>query len=149
MKMRSPGRSISAHRSCTASAKPWVFVQPQEISVSGGLRGGAGRTRTGNQTVISPGRQSSESGAHEHGIEDGRRKDWHFAANRAVVSSSWGSCLSGILPRVWLPVRVLPAPPRSPVLTPNSPSPRNTLDFPRFGAGVMGVIFQIHRARMA
>ncbi len=38
---------------------------------------------------------------------------------------------------VWLPVRVLPAPPRSPALTPSSPSPRNTLDFPRFGAGVM------------
>ncbi len=35
----------------------------------------------------------------------------------------------------WLPVRVLPAPPRSPALTPSSPSPRNTLDFPRFGAG--------------
>jgi hypothetical protein len=38
---------------------------------------------------------------------------------------------------VWLPVRVLPAPPRSPALTPSSPSPRNTLDFPRFAAGVM------------
>jgi hypothetical protein len=38
---------------------------------------------------------------------------------------------------VWLPVRVLPAPPRSPARTPSSPSPRNTLDFPRFGAGVM------------
>ena len=32
---------------------------------------------------------------------------------------------------------VLPGPPRSPALTPSSPSPRNTLDFPRFGAGVM------------
>jgi hypothetical protein len=31
----------------------------------------------------------------------------------------------------WLPVRVLPAPPRSPALTPSSPSPRNTLDFSR------------------
>jgi hypothetical protein len=38
---------------------------------------------------------------------------------------------------VWLPVRVLPAPPRSPALIPNSLSPRNTLDFPRLGAGVM------------
>ncbi len=35
----------------------------------------------------------------ERGIEDGRRKDWHSAANQAVVSSSWGDCLSGILPR--------------------------------------------------
>ncbi len=42
---------------------------------------------------------SSESDAHKHGIEDGRRKDWHSAANRAVVSSSWSDCLSGILPR--------------------------------------------------
>jgi hypothetical protein len=39
------------------------------------------------------------SGAHNHGIEDGRRKDWHSAANRALVSPSWGGCLSGILPR--------------------------------------------------
>ena len=42
---------------------------------------------------------SSESGAHKHGIEDGRRKDWHSAANRAVVSSSCGDSFSGILPR--------------------------------------------------
>ncbi len=38
---------------------------------------------------------------------------------------------------VRLKVRVLPAPPRSPALTPSSPSPRNTLDFPRFAAGAM------------
>ena len=42
-----------------------------------------------------------------------------------------------LLIMVRLPVRVLPAPPRSPALTPSSPSPRNTLDFSRFGAGVM------------
>ena len=35
-------------------------------------------------------------------------------------------CPVGLI-TVWLPVRVLPAPPRSPALTPNSPSPRNTL----------------------
>src|SRR6266496_1755405 len=46
------------------------------------------------------------------------------------------SSMRGLI-TVWLPVRVLPAPPRSPALTPSSPSPRNTLDFPRFGAGVM------------
>src|SRR6266487_6626091 len=38
-------------------------------------------------------------GTHKHGIEEGRRKDWHSAANRAVVSSSWGDYLSRILPR--------------------------------------------------
>ncbi len=67
--------------------KSRVFRGDGELGVSAGLRGGAGRTRTGNQTVISP------------RIEDGRRKDWHSAANRAVVSSSWGNCLSGILSR--------------------------------------------------
>ncbi len=71
--------------------KARVFRGDGEFGVSAGLRGGAGRTRTGNQTVISPTGQSSESGADKHGIEDGRRKDWHSAANRAVVSSSWGN----------------------------------------------------------
>ncbi len=71
--------------------KSRVFRGDGELGVSAGLRGGAGRTRTGNQTVISPTGQSSESGADKHGIEDGRRKDWHSAANRAVVSSSWGN----------------------------------------------------------
>src|SRR5215510_7471064 len=33
-------------------AKPQVFVKPREISVSVGLRGGAGRTRTCNQPVM-------------------------------------------------------------------------------------------------
>src|SRR5262245_65783327 len=33
-------------------AKPRVFVKPREISVSVGLRGGAGRTRTSNQTIM-------------------------------------------------------------------------------------------------
>ena len=37
----------------------------------------------------------------------------------------------------WLQVRVLPAPPRSPAQLEFSPSPRNTLDFPRFGAGAL------------
>jgi hypothetical protein len=34
-----------------------VFREDGELGVSAGLRGGAGRTRTGNQTVISPSRQ--------------------------------------------------------------------------------------------
>src|SRR5215472_3571311 len=33
-------------------AKPRVFVKPREISVSVGLRGGAGRTRTSSQTIM-------------------------------------------------------------------------------------------------
>src|SRR5215471_15667756 len=33
-------------------AKPRVFVKPREISVSVGLRGGAGRTQTSNQPVM-------------------------------------------------------------------------------------------------
>src|SRR6266566_4793775 len=37
----------------------------------------------------------------------------------------------------WLQVRVLPAPPRSPAQLEFSPSPRNTRDFPRFGAGAL------------
>jgi hypothetical protein len=37
----------------------------------------------------------------------------------------------------WLQVRVLPAPPRSPAQLEFSPSPRNTLDFPRFGPGAL------------
>jgi hypothetical protein len=62
------------------------------------------------------------------------------------VSSSWGDCLSGILPRrldaeaglrwlitVWLPVRVLPAPPRIPTLTEIS---RGLTNSPRFRGGV-------------
>src|SRR6266516_2899975 len=53
-----------------------------------------------------------------------------------VCACRIGTCRLGLI-TVWLPVRVLPAPPRSPALTPSSPSPRNTLDFPRFGAGVM------------
>src|SRR6266700_2711831 len=51
---------------------------PREISVSVGVRGGAGRTRTGNQTVISPTGQSSESGADKHGIEDWSQKGLAF-----------------------------------------------------------------------
>ena len=53
-----------------------------------------------------------------------------------VCACRIGTCRLGLI-TVWLPVRVLPAPPRSPALTPSSPSPRNTLDFPRFGTGVM------------
>src|SRR5262245_26068905 len=47
------------------------------------MRGGAGRTRTGNQTVISSMLQPQQpaSGAHERGIDDGGRKDWHSTAN--------------------------------------------------------------------
>jgi hypothetical protein len=76
----------------------------QEISVSVGVRGGPGRTRTGNQTVISSMLQSATAGklrilGAKHGINDGHRMDWHSAANRALLSSSWGNCLSGILPR--------------------------------------------------
>src|SRR5262245_2531039 len=41
-----------------APAKRGVFVKPREISVSTGVRGGSGRTQTGNQTVISRSRQS-------------------------------------------------------------------------------------------
>src|SRR6266536_5305054 len=57
-------------------AKPRVFVKPREISVSVGVRGGAGRTRTGNQTVIRSMLQpqqpaSSGSGPHERGSDDG------------------------------------------------------------------------------
>src|SRR6266480_3311155 len=52
------------------------------------------------------------------------------------VRAGFGTLRLGLITG-WLPVRVLPAPPRSPALTPSSPSPRNTLDFPRFGAGVM------------
>jgi hypothetical protein len=37
--------------------KSRVFREDRELGVSAGLRGGAGRTRTGNQTVISPSRQ--------------------------------------------------------------------------------------------
>jgi hypothetical protein len=75
--------------------KSRVFRGDGEFGVSAGLRGGAGRTRTGNQTVIGHSRQVPKNTAWE----DGRRKDWHSAANRAVVSSSWGDCLSGNLPR--------------------------------------------------
>src|SRR6266536_4037816 len=50
---------------------------------------GPGGLEPATRPVISPTGQSSESGAHKHGIEDGRRKDWHSAANQAVVSSSW------------------------------------------------------------
>jgi hypothetical protein len=39
-----------------------VFVKPREISVSVGLRGGAGRTRTCNQTVMSGMPQSPAAG---------------------------------------------------------------------------------------
>src|SRR6266536_6695767 len=35
-----------------------------------------------------PQRASSESGAHKHGIEDGRRKDWHSAANRTRAGTA-------------------------------------------------------------
>src|SRR6266480_5567664 len=52
------------------------------------------------------------------------------------VRAGFGTLRLGLITG-WLPVRVLPAPPRTPALTPSSPSPRNTLDFPRFGAGVM------------
>ncbi len=52
------------------------------------------------------------------------------------VRAGFGTLRLGLITG-WLPVRVLPAPPRSPALIPSSPSPRNTLDFPRFGAGVM------------
>src|SRR6266567_4092501 len=48
------------------------------------------------------------------------------------VRAGFGTCLLGTI-TVWLPVRVLPAPPRSPALTPSSPSPRNTLDFRGLG----------------
>jgi len=54
------------------------------------------------------------------------------------IAGHWGlQHVAQLLITVWLQVRVLPGPPRSPALTPSSPSPRNTLDFPRFGAGVM------------
>src|SRR6266566_2650994 len=64
--------------------KSRVFRGDGELGLAQDCMVGAERTR---QTVISP------------GIQDARRKDWHSAANRAVVSSSWGDCLSGILPR--------------------------------------------------
>jgi len=43
-----------------------------------------------------------------------------------------GDCSTPLITN-WLEVRVLPAPPRSPALTPSSPFPRHTLDFPRLG----------------
>src|SRR6266536_5046375 len=46
-----------------------------------------------------------------------------------LVRAGSGTCRLGLI-TVWSPVRVLPAPPRSPALTPSSLSPRNTLDFP-------------------
>jgi len=67
-----------------------------------------------------------------------RKISLHFPEMQGETSSHSAAftttqfCANRDFPRfaitVWLPVRVLPAPPRSPALTPNSPFPRNTRD---------------------
>src|SRR6266498_1847639 len=64
------------------------------------------------------------------------RRHYRSVRSRMPVLSATISCApdpEGLI-TVW---SFLPALPRSPALTPSSPSPRNALDFPRFGAGVM------------
>src|SRR6266496_861597 len=86
--------------------------------------------RLGSRTSSYPGRQHYRSVSSRMPVLSATIFDAVF------VRAEFGTCRLGLI-TVWLPVRVLPAPPRSPALTPSSPSPRNTLDFPRFGAGVM------------
>ena len=49
----------------------------------------------------------------------------------------------------WLQVRVLPAPPRSRAQLEFSPSPQNTLDFPRFGPGALARSRSLRRRKPA
>jgi hypothetical protein len=97
----------------------------RELGVSAGLRGGPGRTRTGNQTVISPQPASSS--------RRGRIPDKQLPQDDDTTARFAAECQSFLRPSsmpcscaphselagwglitVWLPVRVLPAPPRSP-----------------------------------
>src|SRR6266567_9279266 len=107
---------------------PVLRRDPRAVTTAAPLRHRAGGQDPGQ--AVTPGRRHYRSVRSRMPVLSATIFDAVF------VRAGFGTCLLGLITG-WLPVRVLPAPPRSPALTPSSPSPRNTLDFPRFGAGVM------------
>src|SRR6266567_5839216 len=98
---------------------PALRRDPRAVTTAAPLRhraGGAGsRTSSHPRTTTLPlGSQQNASPFCDH-------------LRCRVRRAGSGTCRLLALITVWLPVRVLPAPPRGPALTPSFPSTRNTL----------------------
>ena len=102
-------------------ASSGLFATSREISVCARLRGGAGRTRTSNQTVIAETRLNQGSPHRFTGGVVAAALDARSSCVLTAVSDHSGlsanragaQCSELRLIIVWLEVRVLPAPPRS------------------------------------
>src|SRR6266536_2467408 len=105
---------------------PVLRRDPRAVTTAAPLR-----YRAGGGQAVTPGRRHYRSVRSRMPVLSATIFDAVF------VRVGFGTCRLGLITG-WLPVRVLPAPPRSPALTPSSPSPRNTLDLPRFWGGCNG-----------
>ena len=106
-----------------------MFRGDGEFGVSTGLRGGAGRTRTGNQTRGRiPDKQLPQDDDTTARFAAKCQSFLRPSSMPCSCAPDSELCRPGLI-TVWLPVRVLPAPPRSPPLTEISCGWTNTHGF--------------------
>jgi hypothetical protein len=104
---------------------------PRAVTTAAPLRHRAGGA--GSRTSVTPGRRHYRSVRSRMPVLSATIFDAVF------VRAGFGTCRLGLI-TVWLPVRVLPAPPRSRALTPSSPSPRNTLHFSAVHPALLNIL---------